>query len=92
MAEGEGKYEIQWFPFDNEGNTLLAAIADPETIDGHRITIPESVFTGPESAGYRYATVQIRGKQEKYPDWVRPLRVTLRRKDDRYILVGIDGR
>lgn len=92
VAEGEGKYEIQWFPFDNEGNTLLAAIAGPEMISGHRITIPESVFTGPESAGYRYATVQIRGKWEKYPDWDRPLQVTIRQKGGRCALVGIDGR
>ena len=82
-------YEVRWAPFDNNAGTAGAVGATVNT-DEPRAAIPPDAWGPPDAAGFRYAVATIATIQPAFPHWRKPVLVTVRNRDGRLDVVGID--
>jgi hypothetical protein len=83
------EYEVRWAPFDNNAGTAGAAGAIVNTVEP-RAAIPPDAWGPPDAAGFRYAVATISTIEPAFPHWRKPVLVTVRNRDGRLDVVGID--
>ena len=89
VIQVEPGYVIQWAPFDNDAGLLGAVCCDVDTRQP-RAAIPPAAWGPPDSEGTRYAVAAISTIEPGFPQWRLPVRVTIRNRDGRLDVVGID--
>ena len=85
----EPKYRIQWAPFDNTTGTAGAIRTRIDTVES-RAVIPPDGWGPPDATGSRYAVAMISTTHPAYPHWTKPVVVTIRNRNGRLDVVGID--
>jgi hypothetical protein len=89
-ASGPGAtYTARWVTLDNATATETAigagiAAAEPT------VRVPSDAWGPPDAAGDRYAAVAIGVVDPRFPAWKVPVRVTLRLRDGRATVVGVE--
>ncbi len=89
VIQQEPRYVIQWAPFDNNPGTtgpICCTVATAEP----RAAIPPATWGAPDQDGARYAVAAISTIQREFPNWDRAVRVTIRNRNGRLDVVGID--
>ena len=82
-------YEVRWAPFDNNTGTTGAVGTTLNTVES-RVAIPPDAWGPHDAAGFRYAVATISTIQRAFPHWQKPVTVTIRNRDGRLDVVGID--
>jgi hypothetical protein len=88
-AEGPVTYKVQWAALDNLENQETALPSEIET-NQPLFSTPEEAWGPKDDAGYRYAVARVRSFQADNPIWQEPVVVTLRDKDGKYDVVGVE--
>jgi hypothetical protein len=85
------RYTVRWAPFDNRTGATEATQAQVET-SVTRVSIPPGIWGPPDAAGIRYAVASISTNYPPFEHWANPVVVTIRNRDGRLDVVGIDHR
>ena len=72
--------------------TTSTAGAVQATLDTReaRLSIPADVWGPADAFGCRYAIAMIATNHPQFPHWMKPVTVTIRNRDGRLDVVGID--
>jgi hypothetical protein len=84
LIERTSGYEVSWFVFDNDTGSHRP-ITSAQQVHKTGSAVPTELL-----AGAAYAGVELRTRNDKYPDWSLPVRVYFRRVADGWLTVGID--
>jgi hypothetical protein len=82
-------YRAQWFALDNATGSETA-VGSERTQAEPTLAIPDGVWGAADAGGDRYAVVGIGAVDPRFPNWSAPVRVTLRSRDGRAAVVGIE--
>lgn len=93
VAHGGESYQTTWTSFNNMTGAEEAVLAtEVEEYSEPVARIPSAAFGPADASGARYAMATIRTLNAAYPQWARPVRVTVRDRDGVVDVVGIDRR
>jgi hypothetical protein len=87
-APGES-YQTGWSTFDNTTGAE-SEVADVEEYSEPVARVPLSAFGPSDSSGARYLVATIRTINPAFPQWAKPVKVTLRERGGVIDVVGID--
>jgi hypothetical protein len=89
IANQPQQYGIRWAPFDNIRGTVGEVRA---TLDTRypRVSIPPDIWGPTDAFGCRYAVATISTDHPQFPDWMKPVAVTIRNRNGHLDVVGID--
>ena len=87
-APGES-YQTSWSTFDNMTG-VETAVTDVEEYSEPVARVPVSEFGPADRSGARYVVATIRTINPAFPQWLKPIKVTLRDRDGVIDIVGID--
>ena len=88
LAPDTATYRVDYAALDNMRGTERGA--GGTIAESRALAVPESAWGPADASGFRYAIVSIRTLQDGYQHWAQPIRVTLRDRDGRATVVGID--
>jgi hypothetical protein len=88
-AEPGATYRVGWSELNNLENREVVVRA-PVSIPSPRATVPEEAWGPRDDAGFRYAIAVIQTIHPDFPDWAAPVRVSLRQRDGKVDVVGIE--
>ena len=83
------RYRVGWAPFDNRTGATLSIQSEVET-GGAPVSIPPGIWGPPDDAGMRYAVASVSTIHPMFTHWASPVVVTLRNRDGKLDIVGID--
>jgi hypothetical protein len=89
-AAGSGAtFVTQWSALDNDAGAEMAV--GPEiVVTASSVAVPGDTWGPVDAAGDRYAIVAIGADDPRFPAWKVPVRVTLRSRDGRATVVGVE--
>jgi hypothetical protein len=88
-ANNTAKYIVNFAALDNmTGAEELAPVA--VSTSERTFTVPASAWGPQDAAGFHYAIASIRTIQDGFPKWARPVRITLRERDNTVEVIAID--
>jgi hypothetical protein len=82
-------YTARWFALDNATGVETAVGAERTAVEP-TLPIPDGVWGAADAAGDRYAVAAIGVVDARFSTWSAPVRVTLRSRDGRTTVVGIE--
>jgi hypothetical protein len=87
-ARSAATYRTQWFAVDNQtgAERTIGPEAGPT---GTRLVIPADAWGPRDNAGCRYATASIKTLHPDFPNWTKPVLVTMRDRNGAIDVVGI---
>jgi hypothetical protein len=89
VAAPVATYRAQWMAFDNtEG--MERAVGESVGASSPRLAVPDAAWGPVDTAGSRYAVVAIATVHHDRPSWARPVRVTVRERQNTLDVVGIE--
>lgn len=86
---GDSTCVVRWAAFDNRTGATLETRHEAQTSTGI-VRVPSDIWGAADAAGLRYAVASIETHHPKFPHWAQPVVVTLRERDGRVDVVGID--
>jgi hypothetical protein len=92
VARGGESYQTTWSAFDNTSGVERLTSESVEEYSEPVARIPSSAFGPADASGARYAIATIRTMNADYPQWRRPVRITIRDRHGVLDIVGIDRR
>jgi hypothetical protein len=90
-ASAKATYTAHWSQFDNASGAERA-VGGPIAIDYNRVRIPHDAWGPRDRSGSRYAVVAIATEHPEYPEWKKPVVVTVRERAGICDVVGIERR
>jgi hypothetical protein len=87
-APGES-YQTSWGAFDNM-TSVETTVTDVEEYSEPVARVPLSAFGPADSSGARYVVATIRTLNPAFPQWLKPVKVTLRDRNGVIDVVGIE--
>ena len=88
-ANNTARYIVNFAALDNmTGVEDLAPVA--VTTGDRAFKVPSSAWGPADAAGFRYAIASIRTMQEGFPQWARPVRITMRERGNTIEVIAID--
>ena len=89
VANNTAKYIVNFASLDNmRGIEKMEPVAAATT--KRAFNVPSSAWGPVDAAGFRYAIASIRTLQEGYPQWARPVRITLRERGETVEVIAIE--
>jgi hypothetical protein len=82
-------YTARWFAFDNT-TTAETAVGGDIAASEPRLVVPDAVWGPADTVADRYAVAAIGAIDPRFSAWRTPVRVTLRQRDGRATVVGIE--
>jgi hypothetical protein len=89
VAQSGASYKAQWLALDNMAGSVRPAGPEVDLTDP-RVAIPDAAWGRPDDAGFSYATASIKTVHPKFPNWTSPVLVTVRDRNGRMDVVGIE--
>src|SRR4029453_9452968 len=82
-------YQTDWSTFDNMTG-VETSVTEVEEYSEPVARVPVEAFGAADPSGARYAVATIRTVNPAFPQWMKPVKVTLRDRDGVIDIVGID--
>jgi hypothetical protein len=88
-ASEQATYTATWSRFDNSSGRVQSIDA-PAAIDLNRVRIPADAWGPRDQSASRYAMVSISTAHPEYPEWKKPVTITVRERAGEIDVVGIE--
>jgi hypothetical protein len=89
VASPDAAYRIAWAPFDNSAGRTRPVVVSATTA-APRVPVPAAAWGPRDPAGIRYAEAAVGVAHPQFPHWQQPVRVTVRDRNGRIDVVGVD--
>ena len=89
VAPPGARYTVRWSALDNLTGRQTSVAPDSESAET-AVSIPDAAWGPADDRGLRYAVASIETRHPTFPQWARPVSVTVRNQNGEVTVVGIE--